>query len=1760
MRDGKHGGYESASSKKAAKPDAVVVPTFDRLPALAEYQNDRLEEFVEHLAGVLREHKAKTASFVFEMEEQDPLMVGHMVLDRALFVIAARWRLPLQSLGLYWNLSLRQDVEMSGTDATVFVNVDLLNEKDEARIEEEKKRSRSKDRDRSRRKRSRRHERSSRERTHDTADEGTRRISSHGSTQTQKTLTAVDVSATIPWQVDEQNVPVRCEVPGQGCTPSPPTSKSASIAVLSPDDAWSQNMEPENGFEMDGLEPPKSLSSTLPWVPEDEGAAAKHDRSPEDVLRDITPDVRAVLRSLLDTEHGLYGSSGGMLKAYPFIVQTQGFEDQPQTQYMVHPGSQDFCHRCYQVVPAGPCPTTCPKCGSLFKRVLLPESTTAGYVQPEIDVIMKYVPCPQKIFSCSGRFTIEGIVGRVFCAHLHVIFVDGFSGHDGNGECLLLWDDSFFPPEGTGFALFNALVVGDCLGKPIFGFPFPGGRAAFVRRPQPSDEVRVLDLFAGLGGWEHAVDLLAPILGRRSVPLHEFVSVEIDPLCAEVLAINSNRIVVHDPERLEEIDDEGVVVCADVTDSSWFRVSICRPFTDVLWSAPCQPWSLAGNTSGFSSHLGLLVAHSIGIILLFRPLRSIGENVAGLQQHPHWDSVRRLLGFLPHHLKVQVTDLRFLSPMCRQRLFLILQLFNKPRAAPHLDLKPRHWLDTGCGFLPPQFWDAVRLSPDQVSKLSKVGYLPRAERTRAYVEDITDGPDVLRRRIAGPVLPTLVACYRNQCSLPVSNLIDKGLLTWLVTEDRNLYEPRFLDCAEAQRLLGFPFSLVVPRDADATMHLFGNSVSPVQGAIVLARAFGCDDLEAVRREILHRLYRQPPLRTLTRQGLPNELSRLTIELWTPRALEAKVENWYVCCDTKLFPGANCEPFEIANIVGLLPFGRRVQIACAEVFLTDQLLMVNLRLEKICVVILSDVELRLHLSPFCTLQQLGLNLLGAVPDLPGSLNVPLWFFGAPIVQLVADVPLRLDAEVRFIFGHDVRVWRIQEGVDIAGAIDCVFPYGLSHLANVELRGGVVSSTEMPRSGETYVVYFAPFRVEVEPFGVFWVDPLTPLGDVANLLSWKQFQGKATVKIVANGTTVDPTQTICFANQLGVLRAKVYALPGGAKWTLSSMLVELQTLLVSHGLSKDAAEIKAHDVYDNIGHAKTKNILENKNPWPALKTECTKAKIVLIPLEERANPKREKDTIFENDPWANWKEPEKNVRSRRPAKSFGAAVAKVDFSFFHSNQSAVTPLALNQLLQGVPGLFVTTVDEMRPHLATVTKNKLSVGAAGVLFLGAQLADLNLGSSTNVESCIVPGWIGPHPSAIQAVLLNCGDEPIVMKKSVSLSIPSNPSEHQVVQYHVYKDTCSKWDLLVQQGFEFFVKAIGFAQVMSISQSWSQGFFKQGKKVSPDVAVYCHGYCKIESKCVATFLRLGGFEGFFPCPRSQGKTSDPTYRVLQLRGFSLVDSRAVLPQDAFGLTRSKCGYGIRVATEKYDATKKSLFPDAAQSSESDNGGASRFHLLGVPSTVDRSALKVALRALKWQVRVSRSSGFKSWVVFSDMVPPTRSFPLAGDTVVVIESSGNGSGPVVASSGKKNQGLALKVSPVSPVAPTDVSAEVSSKFDQLAKQADQKVIDLEAKVQSLSTKIDDQQEKNDTRFSDIESQVKSVGDQMKQQSTDLDAKLEGMFGKLLANQQSCFEKMEKNSELAITALRTEYQTGYTELKEILSQSPTAKARKVAGP
>jgi len=215
--------------------------------------------------------------------------------------------------------------------------------------------------------------------------------------------------------------------------------------------------------------------------------------------------------------------------------------------------------------------------------------------------------------------------------------------------------------------------------------------------------------------------------------------------------------------------------------------------------------------------------------------------------------------------------------------------------------------------------------------------------------------------------------------------------------------------------------------------------------------------------------------------------------------------------------------------------------------------------------------------------------------------------------------------------------------------------------------------------------------------------------------------------------------------------------------------------------------------------------------------------------------------------------------------------------------------------------------------------------------------------IQERIVPGWIGTHTAALKAVLVNCGDKPISLFKEANLNVTSAPADHQVIQCHIYRDGCEKWEVLVQRGIEFFLKAIGFANVMAITQTWSQSYCRKGHKVAPEDAEYFHGYLRLEIKAVHAMLRLGGYDGFFPTPRTLQKANGPAYRILQLRGYSLADARALLPAEEFGLTRSRQGFGIRVASERYNTVKRKLFPNAAESSESDEGGSMRFQLLWV-------------------------------------------------------------------------------------------------------------------------------------------------------------------------------------------------------------------------
>ena len=199
--------------------------------------------------------------------------------------------------------------------------------------------------------------------------------------------------------------------------------------------------------------------------------------------------------------------------------------------------------------------------------------------------------------------------------------------------------------------------------------------------------------------------------------------------------------------------------------------------------------------------------------------------------------------------------------------------------------------------------------------------------------------------------------------------------------------------------------------------------------------------------------------------------------------------------------------------------------------------------------------------------------------------------------------------------------------------------------------------------------------------------------SDFLSWKFYHARATIRITANGALVDPVRKVCFAQRNGHVRGRVFALPGGAAMTLTTILAELASILIAHGHPKKDVKKKANEVYDT-GHTECKKILESRNAWPLLKSECTKAKVVLVPLSCSGN-KDTRDEVFEHDPWANYAEPNKKGRARKTADKVNKAVARVGMSFFHSSQQPLSQIGLNQLLLGYPRLLVNGLDEFQPR---------------------------------------------------------------------------------------------------------------------------------------------------------------------------------------------------------------------------------------------------------------------------------------------------------------------------------------------------------------------------------------------------------------------------------------------------------------------------------
>lgn len=684
---------------------------------------------------------------------------------------------------------------------------------------------------------------------------------------------------------------------------------------------------------------------------------------------------------------------------------------------------------------------------------------------------------------------------------------------------------------------------------------------------------------------------------------------------------------------------------------------------------------------------------------------------------------------------------------------------------------------------------------------------------------------------------------------------------------------------------------------------------------------------------------------------------------------------------------------------------------------------------------------------------------------------------------------------------------------------------------------------------YQADFHVSEVPIWPIGKIQVHPLDTVGQVQNYLCERLYGGKSIPMITVGGRSVAPETLILAANCVGVLRLRIFPLRGGAM-SLAATEEQLRDLLKQHGVGDKDLSSRVSVVVEKLSYELCKKCLESKTPWAALKAEATKHNVRLVTVLERESKSsasssgsstRGEDPLVANDPWKQAPGSRGKRTEKMTSNDARSVHLKVDESFFHVQGNAIPVITVDDLMKGASGLVIEQLHLIADRLAVISQRSRTTGPAALVVCGCSMRDLPRDvAAAKCTDLVVPGWVGPHSSAIRSVLIQVGDVEVQYNATKAEIVVKDHVATKVVMVHVYKDESQQWEEL-QKGLAFFLRKQGFQETRTIQQVWGLGFYAGSRKVKPADAVYAHGFLRIIEAFLEPLLQFSGTDGMYIVPRTSARTVDPAYKVITFPGFGLEDAKRQrdLLDDVLGLVRTAKGYGVRVHESKYCATKKVLFPDLDVSDESDSGGPRRFRLLAVPAEYERATLKALLKKVGWRAKVLRGQGVGTWMVSALDSPPVRSIYVNEATIVILEDQVHVQRTILASTSRSvvNR-TSLQVAPLegSGTKNTPLLPEVKSKFEQLEAKANARVDHLEQQVSALTVQMKEHAGQTQSALQSLEGKVEHV------------AKMEDRFEVLL-------KRFGQQTEQRVQRLEEQQQATLNEIKMAIEQSP--KVRKV---
>ena len=383
-------------------------------------------------------------------------------------------------------------------------------------------------------------------------------------------------------------------------------------------------------------------------------------------------------------------------------------------------------------------------------------------------------------------------------------------------------DSRMQPRVGQHYFLFQGPCVGTIGDAPgMFAPPLPcKGQGALVRQRDAQDPPRALELFSGIGGWHQA----RKGMGGSDVPI---LSLDIDPIPARSLAQSTNRSCFHLEQWLTDPALLDAVVIGDIRNPAWWISSLVFPFSEMMFSAPCVPWSVAGKQRGlkdFDGQLFLWIPSS--------PCCSFSDQMGSRWKCSRSDYPRTLARNLGDFSGNRTSGYGAHSWPCRVWGHESQTHFHHPYGRCPKTLAQGAVLFKCCcrRCLDALFWTKPRWN---LAGSSGYAIQEKIAPCRSSEQGL---PRMRRGWPSGPqAQSTQIRTFANsRCILQTTDSAasEPSGAARIVHLARG-WNPRYLDPFEGARALGFVSTLHLPTSLDQAMKVVGNSLSPLQALLTL---------------------------------------------------------------------------------------------------------------------------------------------------------------------------------------------------------------------------------------------------------------------------------------------------------------------------------------------------------------------------------------------------------------------------------------------------------------------------------------------------------------------------------------------------------------------------------------------------------------------------------------------------------------------------------------------------------------------------------------------------------------------------------------------------------------------------------------------------------------------------------------------------------------------------------------------------------------